>query len=266
MNTQRFAQRAVIVTGASSGLGVAIARAFAAEGAAIVLAARNADRLRQVAAGFSGEILAVPCDVSKRADVDNLITQTLARFGRLDILVNNAGAGMVAPVEFVEMRDAETLFETNFFGAFHCIQAALPHLKQQRRAHIVNVASISGLRAIPNIAIYSAAKAALVALSDSLRIELRGTGVGVTAVCPGRITDTAFFEQLTRYGPLKLYEGHQVVTPDAVAQAILEGVLKRRRLVILPSDARLLYRVNRFAPRLVDNILHKKMPKLEKSH
>jgi short-subunit dehydrogenase len=261
----RFVQRVVIVTGASSGLGVAIARAFAAEGARVTLAARNADRLRQTATGLSGEVLTVACDIAKSTDVDNLIQQTIARFGRLDILVNNAGVGMVAPVEFVEMPDAVALFETNFFGALHCIQAALPHLKQQRRAHIVNVASISGLRAIPNIAIYSAAKAALIALSDSLRIELRGSGIGVTVVCPGRIADTAFFERLTRYGPLKLYEGHQTVTPDAVAQAILDAILKRRRLVILPSDARLLYRVNKLAPRLVDHMLHKKMPKLERA-
>ena len=268
-SSQRFRQRVVIVTGASGGLGVAIARALAAEGAHVTLAARNADRLRQIATDLQhttgGNFLAVPCDVTQRAEVDHLIAQTLAHHGRIDGLINNAGTGMVAPVEFVAGADAVALFQTNFFGALHCIQASLPHLKQQQGGFIVNIASISGLRAIPNLAIYSAAKAALIALSDSLRLELRDFDISVSVICPSRIADTAFFDRLKCYGPLKLYTGHQSVSPAAVATALLKAVCHRRRLAILPFDAQWLYHVNKIAPQLVDRLLYKKMPKLEKA-
>ena len=268
-SSQRFRQRVVIVTGASGGLGVAIARALATEGAHVTLAARNADRLRQTAADLQrttgGNFLAVPCDVTQRAEVDHLIAQTLAHHGQIDGLINNAGTGMVAPVEFVAGADAAALFQTNFFGALHCIQATLPHLKQQRGGFIVNIASISGLRAIPNLAIYSAAKAALIALSDSLRLELRDFDISVSVICPSRIADTAFFDRLKCYGPLKLYTGHQSVSPAAVATALLKAVCHRRRLAILPFDAQWLYHVNKIAPQLVDRLLYKKMPKLEKA-
>ena len=268
-SSQRFRQRVVIVTGASGGLGVAIARALAAEGAHVTLAARNADRLRQIATDLQhttgGNFLAVPCDVTQRAEVDHLIAQTLAHHGRIDGLINNAGTGMVAPVEFVAGADAVALFQTNFFGALHCIQASLPHLKQQQGGFIVNIASISGLRAIPNLAIYSAAKAALIALSDSLRLELGDFDISVSVICPSRIADTEFFDRLKCYGPLQLYTGHQSVSPAAVATALLKAIRNRRRLVILPFDAQLLYHVNKIAPQLVDRLLYKKMPKLEKA-
>ena len=268
-SSQQFRQRVVIVTGASGGLGAAIARALAAEGAQVTLTARNADRLRQTAADLQratgGNFLAVPCDVTHRAEVDHLIAQTLAHYGRIDGLINNAGTGMVAPVEFVAGADAVALFQTNFFGALHCIQASLPHLKQQQGGFIVNIASISGLRAIPNLAIYSASKAALIALSDSLRLELRDFDISVSVICPSRIADTEFFDHLKCYGPLKLYTGHQSVSPAAVATALLKAIRNRRRLVILPFDAQLLYHVNKIAPQLVDRLLYKKMPKLEKA-
>ena len=105
----------------------------------------------------------------------------------------------------------------------------------------------------------------MIALSDSLRLELGDFDISVSVICPSRIADTEFFDRLKCYGPLQLYTGHQSVSPAAVATALLKAIRNRRRLVILPFDAQLLYHVNKIAPQLVDRLLYKKMPKLEKA-
>lgn len=265
--SQRFTGQVALVTGASSGLGSAIARAFAAEGARLVLTARNADRLQHTAAELpaAAQAMPIPCDISQTAAVEGMVSQAIARFGRIDILVNNAGIGMIAPFELTRADDAYRLFATNFFGATHCIRAVLPHMKRQHSGNIVNIASVGGLRGIPNISIYSASKAALIALSDSLRIELRDDGICVTTLCTGRIADTNFFDRAITYGPIQLYEALRPVAPTAVADALLAAILRRKSLVILPLPARLLHLANRLAPRLMDRYLHGHRPNLQPS-
>ena len=231
------------------------------------MAARNADRLSKAAAqvrqNTGTEALAIVCDVSKREDVENLVSQTIARFGRVDVLVNNAGYGMIAPFESVKIEDATAMFATNFFGAVHCVQSVLPHMKRQRQGHIVNVASVGGLRGIPNISIYSASKAALITLSDALRVELRDYGIHITVLCTGRISGTAFFERAVAYGPVQLYETLKPLTPETVANALLAAIAGRKPLVILPWQARVLHLVNKLAPCLMDWFLYRHRPKLE---
>ena len=252
----RFTDRVVVVTGGGSGIGLAVARAFAREGARLVLAGRHLDRLQQIP-----DALPVVCDVTQRDQVEALFAQTLAHFGRLDILVNNAATGIVGPLEAVPFPAAQALFETNFFGTFHCCQAILPHFRRQGHGHIVNVASLAGLRGLPN-AVYAASKAAVIGMSESLRLEVAAQNIHVTLVCPGRVraTDTDFFNTAQRFGDAKLSDSPSELTADAVATALLDATAKRRRLVILPFHARLLYILNKFFPHLADRILYKYVP------
>ncbi|HVM60204.1 MAG TPA: SDR family oxidoreductase [Verrucomicrobiae bacterium] len=263
---ERFANRVVIITGASSGFGLAAAEALHREGASVVMAARNPERLERAATGLPAqrgrEPLWFPCDVSNRPEVDALVAKTVARFGHIDILINNAGSGLIAPVGAIPLEDARALFETNFFGALNCTQAVLPYLKNQRHGHIVNMSSVAGLRGIPNSSMYSASKAALIALSDALRLEVKPFGISVTTICPSRTNDTPFVERAKKYGPIQLYKVPDSLTTPMVVRALLHAILHRRRTVILPFYARAMHALNKLSPRVVDHILYKGMPRI----
>jgi NAD(P)-dependent dehydrogenase (short-subunit alcohol dehydrogenase family) len=230
------------------------------------LAARNAGRLREAAdklkAQGDNNILTVVCDVSKRPAVDDLMAQAAARFGRIDILVNNAAVGIIGPLEVVQLDDARALFETNFFGTFNCCQAVLPYMKRQGGGQIINVASLAGLRGIPN-AIYSASKAAVISLSETLRLEVEPFGITVTILCPGRVlsSDTSFFDSAKKYGPMELASSPSLLTADQVGRVLLDAASKRRRLVVFPFHARFLHTLNKLSPRLADCLLRRHLPK-----
>ena len=254
----RFTGQVVLITGASTGLGLATARAFLNEGARVVLAARDPNRLQQAAASLGPNATAIHCDVTHRDQVNHLIAEAIRHFNRLDILINNAGTGMIAPLDQSSSTDIAALIDTNFHGTVHCIQAALPHMTTGGR--IINISSIAGLRGIPSSSVYSASKAALVGLSESLRIELRDRGITVTLVCPGRIrlADTSFFDTAKKSVNTSLLPVAKELTADQVAAAILDATAKRKKLVVIPREARLLYLIQRFCPRLADNILAKR--------
>lgn len=257
----------MVITGASSGIGLGIAQAFARAGARLVLAARDPARLQQAAASLGVPALTVPTDITHRTEVDHLVAEAIREYGHVDILINNAGTGLIAPFEKIDLKDAQALMETNFFGPLNCIQAILPHLIHQRAGHIINIASVAGLRGIPNSSLYSASKAALVALADALRVEVHRAGIQVTTVCPGRVKldQTRFFETAKKYGSIELLHSPETLTVSEVANAVLAAAVRRPRLVVLPRHARLLHFFNRFAPRLVDRLLAKRMPHLTAS-
>ena len=270
LSGNKFSNRVVVITGASTGIGLATAQAFAAQGAQVALAARNLPRLQLLATElgtqFPNRILTVSCDVTDRAQVNSLLAQVSHHFGRIDILVNNAGIGLIAPFERVQSADAHALFATNFFGPFHCMQAVLPYFRQQRSGAIVNVASLAGLRGIPNSSVYGATKAALIALSDALRVEWKDYGIHFTVVCPGRVrlSETGFFDAAKKYGATELYHAPEITTA-AVARALLDAVATHKRLVVLPLHSRITHRLHKFAPGLLDRILYRKMPRLDSS-
>lgn len=232
----RFTGQVVIVTGASSGIGRETARAFADAGAHVVEASRRSTP---------------PCDVASDADVRQLIERTMAQYGRIDILVNNAGFGIRAPVAETPLADAQRLMEVNFFGPLRLIQAVVPIMRKQGHGQIVNVSSVLGMLATPQNGVYAASKFALRALTDALRLELRGTGIDVILIMPG-YTDTPFFENQLRYGgPIRRapFKGQH---PAKVARAILRACARHRREVVLTISGKLGVLIKRHAPRLLD--------------
>ncbi len=240
--------RVIIITGASGGIGAAAARAFARAGAHVVLAARRPEALEAVAArvrALGREALAVPTDVTRRADVAALVARTRKHFGRLDGVVANAGVYLRSPIRDLTPDLLERSLAVNFYGGVYLVLEALPHLLARGEGHIVLVTSMDGKKGLPPDAPYVAAKFALSGFGDVLRQELHGTGVGVSTVFPGRV-DTPMITDL------KVPWISAKIPPEAVAQAVVRAVQRNRAEVIVPFQARLLYWAQCFAPRLAD--------------
>jgi short-subunit dehydrogenase len=178
----------VVITGASSGIGAALAEQVAAAGGKPVLVARRERELREVAGRCGAEALVIPADVTRRADVARVLAEAIARFGHVDVWVNNAGRGITRPVSQLTDEDVDEMFLVNVKSALYGMQAALPHFKERGRGQIINISSLLGrVPLAPMRSAYSAAKHALNALTGSLRGELRAEhpGIVVTTVSPG---------------------------------------------------------------------------------
>jgi short-subunit dehydrogenase len=257
-----LAGRVVVVTGASSGIGAATAVACGRAGMRVALAARRADRLARVAeevrAG-GGAARVVPTDVADETAVQALIEGTVEAWGRLDVLVNNAGAGILAPAEQTTPAEYERLVRVNYLGAVRAVLAALPHMRRQGSGHVVNVASVLGKRASPFRAAYVGSKFALVGFSEALRMELRGTGIAVTCVCPVG-TSTEFHEvEPNRLGVPG--RGGPIQSAEHVARAIVRALRRPRAEVHPYPPARLLFLLNALAPGLVDRLMMRFSPR-----
>lgn len=252
--------RVAVVTGASAGIGAALAQRLVEAGARVVLAARSEEKLRELAAGLGeGRALAVPTDVTVPAQVENLIGQTVERFGGLDLLVNNAGVGLYGSIEETHWEHFRQMWEVNFFGAVCCTVAALPHLKT-RRGVVVNISSVAGKIPVPYMAGYCASKFALNAFSDGLRMELVRAGVRVVTICPGRVR-TQFQMSAFRDGknlPAVFQRRESSgLSADAVARQTLRAVRRGQREVVLPFQLRLAAGVRKVFPRLMDTVVRR---------
>jgi NAD(P)-dependent dehydrogenase (short-subunit alcohol dehydrogenase family) len=180
--------KTVLVTGGSRGLGLVLAREFAANGARLAICARDAEELQHASDDLQSrgaEVLAVMCDVTNLTEVESLVTRVRERFGKIDVLVNNAGTIQVGPLEVMKREDFEHAMRTHFYGPLNTILAVLPEMRERRDGRIVNISSIGGKIATPHLVPYSASKFALVGLSKGLNAELRKDGIVVTTVCPG---------------------------------------------------------------------------------
>ena len=201
----------VLITGASSGIGKALAFEFARKGAILILVARRIDRLQKVTQDIQGTFPQLPapaairCDVSDRESVSSLIHDCLDRYGGIDIMVNNAGTGIYGDTDKTSVSDFHSVLDVNFFGAVHCILEILPYMKRRGKGLVVNIASVAAKHGVPYLGAYSASKAALAAMSQSLRAELAGSGVSVMVAYPG-YTQTDFFatEKLVGGGQMGL--------------------------------------------------------------
>jgi short-subunit dehydrogenase len=217
-----------LVTGGSSGIGAATARTFAAHGVHVAVAGRNLAALQQVAADTSG--VAIPGDLREHGCPRRTISEASEALGGLDILVSNAGVGWAGPFASMSESDIDRLIDVNLRAAAHLASAAIPHL-ERGNGRLVFVGSIAGLVGVPGEAWYSATKAGLGCLAETLRAELRPLGVGVTLVTPG-VVDTAFFER--RKVPYQR-QHPQLMSSQAAANAIVEAIKHGRDEIVIPQ-------------------------------
>jgi short-subunit dehydrogenase len=228
----------VIVTGASSGIGAALAKAFSAQGAKVTIVARRINRLKEVADTCPGEIHIVETDLTKKQDREKIVHQTMERWGRIDVLVNNAGLGSYGDFMASTEEHWRALFEINLFSPVFLTRAVMPIMLKQGRGVIVNVASIGGLMAhAEKVTPYVSSKHALIGFSRGLAKDMEGRGIRVLAVCP-HLTATEFFSVspgAEAMAPVVEKYRDFMDTPDEVALGIIEN-LDSDRLVVFPTS------------------------------
>jgi short-subunit dehydrogenase len=255
-----FHENAIILTGASSGIGRELAKLLAAQGAWLALAARSVDKLDMVAGECrerGGRVLVVPTDVSEEAQCKALVEKAAAEFGRIDTLINNAGMSMWALFEDMQtLEPFERLMHINYLGAVYCAHYALPYLKESK-GRLVGVASLTGLTGVPTRSGYAASKHALRGFFDTLRIELLGSGVSVTMIYPDFVqTETRMKAWGADGQPLQrspVREGN-VMDVETAGRMILKTIEKRKRELIMSRRGRLGMWAKLIAPGLVDRI------------
>jgi len=254
--------KTVVITGASSGIGRAVALEMSRRGANVVLAARRAELLEHVAVQCRASgvtALAVAADVTRREDCLRL----LAAAGDVDVLVNNAGFGVFAAIAEADPADLHAMMETNYFGMVNCTQAALPGMLARGIGTIVNVASIAGIMGYARMGGYCASKFAMIGFTEALRDEVLSRGVRVALVCPGT-TETEFFEKAERGlmpGASRLI---LAVSPERVARAVCDAAEDGRYRRILPVFAAFYMRLKEAFPRLAHLLMRRASSLLER--
>jgi NAD(P)-dependent dehydrogenase (short-subunit alcohol dehydrogenase family) len=256
-----LASRTVIVTGASSGIGACAAAGFAARGAKVIVAARRLAELEKVASEIrarGGEAHALECDVTSEAANEKLVAEAIARTGRLDVFVANAGATMISPFAETKSDTFRRIMDVNYFGTLYGLRAALPHVLE-KRGQLAVVSSFTGKRGVPTRSGYAASKHALHGLCDSLRVELLGTGVGITLYCPG------FVDTPIRERALEIHAGAEATrpkgqSPSKAGEDLVRAVVGRRRELVTPLSLRIALMVDAIAPSLFDRVLRWKVP------
>lgn len=259
-----FKDKVVVVTGASSGIGEAIAREFARNGSKVVLAARSAESLETI----TNEIIAENCeaifvktDVSVEQDCKRLIEKTVEKYGTINILVNNAGVSMRASFIDVELEVLHRLMNVNFWGTVYCTKYALPYLIEQKGS-LVGVSSVAGFHGLPGRTGYSASKFAIHGFLETIRIENLKKGLHVMIIAPGFTSTDIRKHALTAKGeeqgesPL---DEHSLMSPEYVAKWVLKGIKKKKRNKLLTWDGRLTALFQRIVPTLVDRLYYYEM-------
>jgi short-subunit dehydrogenase len=253
-----------ILTGASSGIGRALASALAQAGVHLVLAARSEEKLNEIAGllgNGSTKVFAVPTDLTVDADRERLIQTAVEKLGGIDLLFNNAGVaswGHFANSDEAVMRE---VMEVNFFAPVELIRLAIPHLTKGNEPAIINVSSMCGRRAMPAWSEYSASKFALCGISEALRGEMARFGIDVTIVVPG-MTKTNLRENMARNEGKAKIDFDAGMTPERVAAEIVKAAIRGKREVVIGSDAKRMLRMHRWFPRLLDSLICRKVKKL----
>ena len=258
--------KVVVITGASSGIGRALAGRCAQLGAGLVLASRRIgelnrlkDDLKQSAAG----VIAVETDVSVESDCANMVQAAVEHFGRIDVLINNAGISMRALFDDVELDVVRKLMDVNFWGAVHCTKHALPYLLESKGS-LVGVSSIAGYKGLPGRTGYSSSKFALQGFLEVLRIENLKKDLHVLIACPGFTESNIRNAALTADGSpqgTSPREESKMMTSEEVAGRIIKAIRKRRDRLTLTTEGKLLVMINKFFPRLADRIVYKNFAK-----
>ena len=255
-----FKDKVIIMTGASSGIGLASAKLFASFGARLSLAARSEDKLNALASeiksAYGTETLCVKTDVSKEDDCRNLIMRTVEKFGRIDILENNAGVSMRALFRDLDLSVIRTLMDVNFWGTVYCTKFALPYLLESRGS-VVGVISIAGFAGLPGRTGYSSSKYAIRGFLDTLRIEHLYDGLHVMIFAPGftasNVRNAALTADGSRQGETPRDEG-KMMTAEECARHLARGLQKRKSEMILTPIGKLTVFMHNILPRLTDRL------------
>ncbi len=262
--------KVVIITGASSGIGKALAESFAKRNSKIVLAARNEDELNRIAEQLkqeASEILVCKTDVSIETDCKELIEKTIEKFGRIDILINNAGISMRALFADTNLDVIRKLMDINFWGTVYCTKFALPYLLQSKGS-VVGVTSIAGYKGLPGRAGYSASKFAIQGFLEVLRIENSKNGLHVLIASPGFTASNIRNASLTASG---IQQGEsprdeaKMMSAIEVAERIVKAIEKKKHRVVMTLQGKLTIWLNKFFPYFVDKQVYKHMAKEQDS-
>lgn len=249
----------VLITGASSGIGKAVAFEFARRGAKLTLASRRLDALKNLVKEIQStypdapQPMTVQCDVTRRKDVKRMVKETARRFGGIDVLVNNAGTGVYGNVELTTLEDFRAVMEVNFFGAVQCMMEALPFLKQAEKGLVINIASVAAKHGVPYLGAYGASKAALAVVSQSFRTELKESGVSLMVVYPS-YTQTDFFKNEKKVGGARRFHG-PYASPLNVARAIVRAAEFGKKNLVLSLEGKALTISQSVFPRLVEKVM-----------
>jgi len=258
--------KVVIVTGAASGIGLGLAREFAARGAKLSLADFNRDQLNTVSEELDKkgvEVLPVVTDVTKEAECRNLVEETVKRYGRIDILVNNAGISMRALFEDLDLEVLRKVMDVNFWGAVYCTKYVLPYILKAKGS-IAGISSIAGYKGLPGRTGYSASKFALQGFLEVVRIENMKKGLHLLIACPGftstNIRNSALAKDGSRQGESPRDEA-KMMTPEEVAVRICNAIEKRKHRLTLTTQGKMTVLLNKFFPKFMDKMVYNHMAK-----
>jgi NAD(P)-dependent dehydrogenase (short-subunit alcohol dehydrogenase family) len=267
-----FRDKVVVITGGSRGLGLALAREFAREGARLALLARDQAELARAVADIGDQAIPWPCDMREPEEIERTISAIARDYGRIDVLVNNAGIILVAPFQATAKEDFKEAIETHFWGPYHATMAALPHLRRNKESRVVNISSIGGRVAVPHLAPYCASKFALSGFSDSIRPELAQEGVQVTSVSPGLMRTGSHVnanfkgDHTKEFAWFSIGAGMPLLSMEAshAARQIVEAARRGRPELTITFPARILVFAQAIAPcglahifRVVNSLLPK---------
>ena len=263
MKKDFFKDKVIVITGASSGIGLAAARLFSSLGAKLSLGARRLDILEELSASMNGEVLCTKVDVSLEDECRTLMDRTVEKFGRIDVLVNNAGLSMRAMFRDLDLKVIRTLMDVNFWGTVYCTKYALPHLLESRGT-VVGVISVAGFAGLPGRTGYSSSKYAIRGFLDTLRIEHQYDGLNVLVFAPGftasNVRNAALTADGSAQGSTPRDEG-KMMTADECARHLARAVACRRSEVVLTPIGKLTVLMHNLFPRWTDRMEFKYMSK-----
>lgn len=259
-------EEVVLITGSSRGLGLAMAREFAAVGCKLVICARDGDELRAAEADLrqhGADVLAITCDVSNNDDVQRMVEQATEHFGRIDILVNNAGIIQVGPIESQTIDDFRNAMDVMFWGVVHPTLAVLPQMKARGYGRIANITSIGGKISVPHLVPYGAAKFAAVGFSEGMHAELKKDGINVTTVVPGLMRTGSHLNAQFKGEHEKEYSWFALAATNPLsaisarraARSVVNAVRGRRAEVVLSLPAKLAVLAHGIAPGVTSELL-----------
>ncbi len=256
----------IVITGASSGIGEAMAREYAAAGAKVVLGARSVDKLQHIVSEITekgGQAAFAGVDVTRPEECKHLIDTAVDTFGGIDVLICNAGLSMRAIFDDVDLAVLHKLMDVNFWGAVNCCKYALPYI-QESKGSIVGISSVAGLHGLPGRTGYSASKYAMTGFLETLRIENLKKGIHVMIACPGFTASNVRFSALTADGSQQgetPRDESKMMTAEEVAHRVAKGILNRKRLCLMEIEGRATFFFKKFCPAFVDKMFYYVMSK-----